>query len=495
VKAVIFTGHDRHAGLDRTNGAYRIATFLRSHGWDIEVIDFIYIWTYEQLEQLIEQRSNLDWIGISSSWLELMDDQQSVFNLMKLLSNIKQDNPNIKIIAGGQSITTTGQIYNDVDYAINGFGEVAILHLLKYLYSNGEKPKMQLVPETNTYVINANIEYPAWPISDLTITYEDRDFIDPRETLSLEFSRGCKFACAFCSYPVLGVKEDTTRDVIGLENDLKRNYDRYGVTNYQVVDETLNDRDEKLVKIGNIVKNLNFQPNFSAFIRADILFSKPQQRDMLGDAKIWGQFYGIETFNHKTGKAVGKGLDPEKIKQGLLDTRQYFNNNLGKYRGTISLVYGLPYETVDTINDGLKWLENNWRDQGIVTFPYTIGTTDVKSKIEKDIEGYGYNVLNTIPILTEAFSRASYYGKDANDWDNGFMTKQRAIELAEYQQTKVYGKSNNWDLWSLMGCADSIDEAIRDFSEIEITESRKRANAVVESIKYKYVEKKLNYGS
>jgi hypothetical protein len=494
MKAIIFTGHDRHAGLDRTNGAYRIATLLRSHGWDIEVIDFVYIWTYEQLEQLIEQRSKLDWIGFSATWFELVDDS-SIANLMKLLNNIKIKNPDTKIIAGGQNISVSKEIYKDVDYAISGFGEVAILKLLKYLYSNGDKPVMKFYPENKLYFIDANTDYSAWPIADLGITYEERDFIDSRETLSLEFSRGCKFACAFCSFPVLGVKEDTTRDITGLELDLKRNYDLYGVINYQVADETLNDRDEKLEKIANVVNRLDFNPNFSAFLRGDILFARPQQLEMLAEARVWGQYFGIETFNHETGKAVGKGMHPDKIKQGLIDTKEYFNNKIGLYRGTISLVYGLPYETVDSVNEGLSWMENNWRDQGIITFPYSLGTSEVKSKIDENYINYGYTMLDTIPVVTEEFNRASFHHRNPSNWTNGSMTRQDAIRLAEYQQLNVYGKSNNWDLWSLMGCANNIEEAVRDFSEIETTETRKRADAVAESIKYKYVEKKLNYGT
>ena len=39
---------------------------------------------------------------------------------------------------------------------------------------------------------------------------------------------------------------------------------------------------------------------------------------------MFGHFYGIESFNHKSAKAIGKGMHPDKVKQGLIDVKNYF---------------------------------------------------------------------------------------------------------------------------------------------------------------------------
>ena len=116
-----------------------------------------------------------------------------------------------------------------------GFGEGALLELLKYLFSNGPLPKFSLLSAVGK-AISANDVYPSFPMNSLMIKYEDRDFIQPYEWLGVEFARGCKFACAFCSYPVLGVKGDYSRDAKDFELQMRDAYDRFGITKYYVSD-------------------------------------------------------------------------------------------------------------------------------------------------------------------------------------------------------------------------------------------------------------------
>lgn len=485
---MIFTGYEGSHGLERVGGAYRISTALRKHDWDIEVIDFFYVWDVKQLMELIDIRNKkerIEWIGFSITWLNY-GTESTHLKLIEICKHLKKYFKHIKIIAGGQNPNLSLPIYENVDYIIKGFGEIAILELLKYLFSNGKKPKG--VPVKNTWVIDANAFYQAWPIKDLSIEYQQRDFIFPNETLTLEFSRGCKFACAFCNFPILGVKEDTTVDLSILENDLRRNYDLYGVTNYQVADETLNDRDEKLINIGNIVNKLNFEPNFSAFIRGDILFLRKQQLELLANARVWGHYYGIETFNHETGKIIGKGLHPDKIKEGLLTTKEFFNKKLDLYRGTISLIYGLPKETIKSINEGRAWLAENWNDNSTVIFPFTITIDGKKSKIDENLEKYGYKIIKT--ETREHNRRHSFFAGDYNIWENPNMTLDQAICLAAHSGDIWSNYSDSWMTFSLFPLVNNLKDAlIYTFKDLD---TNKKINDEGKALKKQYVYKKLN---
>ena len=80
----------------RTSGAYRIATELRTQGWDVEVVDFFYFWTLEELKTLSKSRinKNTKFIGFShifSDWPELAED---------FTTWLKETNPDVKIIFG-----------------------------------------------------------------------------------------------------------------------------------------------------------------------------------------------------------------------------------------------------------------------------------------------------------------------------------------------------------------------------------------------------------
>jgi radical SAM superfamily enzyme YgiQ (UPF0313 family) len=495
MKSIIFTGYERSGGVERVSGAYRIATVLRKEGWDVEVVDFFYTWSLEELKELVKSRyenGKLKWIGFSATWINYSSEQVQI-RMMDFLQWIKINYPEMKTIAGGQNPSTHFPMYNNIDYIINGFGEVATVEVLKYIYGNGTKIKG--IPRKNGWYIDANSFYQAWPISDLSIDYEARDFINHNETLSLEFSRGCKFACAFCNFPILGIKEDTTRDLSNLELELQKNHDLYGIVNYQVADETLNDRDEKLIKIGNVLKKLNFQPNFNAFIRADILFSRPQQLEYLADARVWGHYYGIETLNHETGKIIGKGMHPDKIKAGLLETEEYFMKHVGYYRGTCSLIYGLPKETKESILDALQWFNSNWHRQNIIAFPLNISLTGKKSKLDENYEKYGYTIMGQ--EKRELFNRHNFFSNDLTIWENQDMNVHDAIDLVNQQLSSYPGYADCWKLWSMMAVSNSLEDALKLKSNeklgdtiSETLQQEMRARAI--NIKLGYIQKKLS---
>jgi radical SAM superfamily enzyme YgiQ (UPF0313 family) len=382
--------------FNRSPGCYRIAHILRQNNWDIEVLDFFNYCDDERLYEFFKTRITKDtkFIGISflfSAW------NQRLHNVCTM---IKTSFPHIHIISGG-NVNLKGHTFNEfgdisklVDYHFQGWSEIAILVLLKYLYSNGPKPKYLIGHKTKT--IPANTFYPAFPMKDLSIIYEDRDFILEDEWLGIEFSRGCKFACSFCDFPIIGVKEDHTVDVEHFLYQVRDAYDRFGVKNYTVADETFNDATEKITKYADGVEQLNFTPTFSGFIRADLLISRPKDREELLRMNFLGQYYGVETFNHQSGKAVGKGMHPDKMKQGLLDIKNYFlNSNRKLYRGTLSLILGLPYETEDTLSSTFDWVYENWRDQSVLYWVLGIpnGEFDVKSKLSSEYSKYNYRTI------------------------------------------------------------------------------------------------------
>lgn len=497
--AIIFTGYERSGGLERVSGAYRIATILRREGWDVEVIDFFYRWSLDELKELIKirnQKKKISWIGFSATWVNYSSNEIQQ-NMIDLLRHVKTEYPDIITMAGGQNPSTHFPMYEDINYIISGFGEVAILEVLKYIFGNGGNIKG--IPRKNGWFVDANAFYQAWPISDLSVEYTENDFIYPNETLALEFSRGCKFACTFCNFPVLGIKEDTTRDLVSLERELKRNYDLYGTTIYQVADETLNDRDEKLAKIGKIAKAVGFELNFNAFIRGDILFSRPQQLELLADARVWGHYYGIETFNHETGKLVGKGMHPDKIKEGLLRTKDYFNSTIGRYRGTISLIYGLPKETKESILSALDWLCKNWSDNSVIAFPLNISLTGKKSTLDENYAKYGYNIMGQ--EKRELYNRHNFFANDLTIWENEYMNMYDAIELVNHQIKSFQpGYCDSWKLFALMSLTNSIEEALLLNEANSINENGKKIDAPHQqhlrdkaaAIKKEYVRKKLS---
>lgn len=441
--ALIFSSRANY--WERSSGAHRIATYLRKNGMDVEVVDFTPYWDPEILKEFVRTRvtEKTLFFGFSvffNFWPSAMKD---------FAQWLKKEYPHIKTVVGGHSILQAD--ITDADIWVDSYGEEAILALAKSLAGNTVNG-IAFSPEFfgSKKVIKALQSYPAYNLGDYSIVMEKRDFVESWEWLTVEFSRGCKFSCSFCNFPVLGVKEDTSRTQESFEREMKYNFDTFGVSRYIVADETFNDRVEKITKFADVVESLNFPTLFSGFVRADLL-SQANMIEELARMNFAGQYYGIETFNHQSGKIIGKGLDPEKVKALILKCKDYFKNKNQLYRGTISLIVGLPYDTPEQWIDNMAWLETNWIDQGLVVFPLMVEDLEITSKDEytniskfsSNLKKYGLRSIGTKKTNRYDTGSGSYnwkegnFGRTENLWEHDTMNIFQAKEISEKAREKT----------------------------------------------------------
>lgn len=431
--ALIFNVHN--LGHRRTPGPHRIATVLRNEGWDIEVIDFASMWPLDKLQELTRLRITQ---GTAFFGFGVMFDMWGASNMEEFSAWLKQEYPHIKQVIGGQWPPVHDS--NHIDYYITGYAENAMLQLSKVLTKEQPISAIAFDPKylgSKKKVISGNKFYPSFPMKSLTIRYEERDYIMSTEWLTIEAGRGCKFQCPYCTYPILGVKEDYSRDAADFAEQLQDTYDRFGVTNYFVADETFNDATEKIIKFADAVSTLTFKPWFTGFIRADLLVSRRQDWEPLHRMGFYGHFYGIETMNHATAKSIKKGMKPEKLLAGLLEVKDYFKNTGdGLYRGLIAQVVGLPHETKDTLAKAFKWLEDNWQGEAINLTALDIpldDTVDVLSEMSINWEAFGYTkVSDTVPQLDlKNFIVGQTIMNSKLHWKNEHMDYVEASKIAD----------------------------------------------------------------
>jgi hypothetical protein len=448
--AIIFNNHTMMH--QRPVGAYRIATILRDEGWDVEICDWTPFWNLDELKTFTEQRVTKDtkFIGFGC-----------FFNYWSRETNefakwIKSKYPDVKILVGA---TTKPVIHSScIDYFIYGFADDAVLAVVASIVGNTPS-ELKFDPMYNgiktTKVVDANSSYPAFPKKSLMVKYEDRDYLEPQEWLGIEFARGCKFQCMFCNFPVLGVKGDYTRDASDFDWHVRDAYDRFGIENYYVADETFNDRIEKTEKFAKVVDKLPFKPFFSGFIRADLAISRGEKEwELLERLGFLGHFYGVETFNHDAGKAVGKGMHPDKMKQGLLDMKDYFlNNGNSYYRGMIALIVGLPNETKESTMQTIDWISKNWQGQSVDLTPLEIPIDEYTNKLPalaKNWQAMGYSEIEE-KIWTPDSDDTGYnrgYGRTLLPWKNANMDINWARQTAHefHSNSKCPQGINNWML-------------------------------------------------
>jgi hypothetical protein len=283
-------------------------------------------------------------------------------------------------------------------------------------------------------------------------TYRDNNFVNtvmrwlpkdailPGETLPIEIARGCIFQCKFCSYPLNGKKSlDHIKDLNLLQEEFIENYKKYGVTRYLFLDDTFNDSVEKLEMMEEISRKLPFRLEYWAYIRLDLVASKPHTLKLLHNSGLRAAHLGIETLNKKTGSIIGKGADPEKLIETIQLIKKQYAHQLLLHA---SFIVGLPKEDANSvINTADRVLRRDIPIDSADFFPLVIqpkGYTNYLSAFGMDFAQYGYQKKNHKEI-TEL---ERLHTQDAIIWKNGHMDLHHAIELSTEINKKVWQSSN-----------------------------------------------------
>lgn len=340
-------------------GAHLIAHQARRLGLTAIVLDFIEHWSKTDFVDVINMYVGKDTkiFGMSLTWVDLISDHHPEHMIGNYLVNknidfmidaVKSQAPDITVIAGGKKTLELYPVLNDkVDYFFDGYSESQFTDFL-----------------TQNRIFNKVIDYdpearghPDYDFKFANNIYTPESFITHRETLGLELSRGCRFSCKFCSFPLIGRKDSSSyiKDRDTLRSELIYNYENFGIQKYSIQDDTFNDSVEKVEYFANMVATLPFKLYFWCYLRAEMMVTNPEMIPMLHDMGLTETWFGIETFTQKAGKQIGKGMDPDRIKGMLQDCGNTWQNDVKIQMGYI---VGLPGETESDIVYHNEWFTN-----------------------------------------------------------------------------------------------------------------------------------------
>jgi len=413
----------------RSAGAYRVASTARSHGYNVKVIDFITYALTNNPSSLLDivrkyTNKNTRLFGFSTTFLKY---DKRILYFVKLLNKYF---PHVQIIFGGQSDETLEfkKHFGDIARQVVGFGENEFTSML------GTVPTTQF--------------------KDSAPMFGTDDAITENEVLPLETSRGCRFKCKFCAYPLLGRNPnnlDYIRSHDSLYAELRHNYDTFGTTRYYMLCDTFNESHDKLSVIKKAIDKLGVNIEFSAYIRLDLLNAHPEQIDMLRDMGIKSAFFGIESLYDPAAKSIGKGMGRKKTITMLERLRDEWNDvhTLG------SFIVGLPHDSVQTVTEWSDLIN----DESFPLDSYKIhglGMRNnygyIQSEFEKKAEAYGYELHND------------------DEWSNEYWTSAEAKHFADNIRDKLcpINKVSSWQALGLTGYGIEWN-AIRQIKEIDLS--------------------------
>ena len=497
---------------ERVLWPHRVATYLRMNDWDAEVVDFTAFWQLEELQEFVRSRTT-DKTVMFCFGTAFLNPWSPYLN--EFTAWLKAEYPDIAIVVGGNNALTTPAEH--VDYWVDSYGENAVLALCQHLIGTlGQRLKTDItIP--NKKVIRGLHHYPSAPLDSYLVDYEVRDFIMPWECPQIETARGCMFSCSYCNFPIIGQAKDVSVSKEQFKLQMQTGFEKWGIVNWRVMDETFNDRPEKLEKYAEAVDELGYNPWICGFARGDLVVKHKEHWDTYIRLGFLGHSMGIETFNHAAGKLVRKGMDPDKLQQGLSEFQEYTDIHAPRrYRANIQMICGIPGESVESWNSSLEWLNTNWTRQSasahILEVPDYDETLTNQSRFTKELvsnglvklearQNPGYEVSKDNRgnvVFKSTTPRGGGVGSTRNDiviWQHDTMDWYRAESLV-----KEFYSNNGFT--GLRGCNPFLSDRLFAYYETNNYEDiyeHKVSDIDTADQKFKdqvqsYIDKKLNWG-
>jgi radical SAM superfamily enzyme len=438
-------------------GTFRIATELRQHDYTVQTIDLTAFNGFDSdLEEILDKILNKDtlWVGISTTFLHHIFGfpyfrSQHSFDkrfarvkdldkeIRRFVDYVKLKSPKAKLIAGGSRRFMVEQFGFKV---FKFYNDKEIIEFTDYC--SGKNKNIDLKYLSNVIEGSEFAEF-----STSKIEFADNDVITPAETLPMEISRGCIFRCKFCSFPMNGkTKGEWVKHTNILLDELTRNYEVHGVTSYVMSDDTYNDSPDKVKLLyDEVYSKLPFKLSFTGYIRLDLMMRYPDTIDYLKESGLASALFGIETINHESAKAIGKGVDPLLQFEFVKELKNNQFKNISTHSG---IIIGLPKDRPDEMERVEEFIfsDKNCLDS-VVIEPLFITPKDIVhvskpyySEFDLEYEKYGYECYEQIEdsAFTEIRWKNSSLGMTFDD-AFAFSRKMNHIIINESDKFKYGG--------------------------------------------------------
>jgi radical SAM superfamily enzyme YgiQ (UPF0313 family) len=359
----------------RSLGAYQLASWLRFNGYSVKVIDFCGLMLVDDLVKITEKYidTNTVTIGVSNTfWRTEGWNPSEKFTyseptwVISARKNIEDRYPKIEWTMGG---ARTYQYQQD--------------NWIKF-YNHAEDDYLKWLDETTNQKFKFRKNF------DIGVSFnrfQKDDVIQSHEVLPIELGRGCMFKCKFCAYDKIGKTPGTySRNYECIKEEILDHHTKWGTTRFYYIDDTVNESIEKVKALSYIAQSMPFKLEWIGYLRADLIWAKPETEKLLIDSGLKSAFFGIESFEKESSNLVGKGWSGKHAKDWLLEKRQKWGNNITWQLG---LITGIPGQTLEQLEQDSEWLIEN--DMNCWHWSYLwLEPGYYQSEFNKNADKYGF---------------------------------------------------------------------------------------------------------
>ncbi|HYD49115.1 MAG TPA: radical SAM protein [Terriglobales bacterium] len=358
--------------LYRPWGPYQLAWYLRKHGYDVQVLDFLHKFEKPKILKLVNKfiKPETRIVGWNCMFVPGDDKWWTKMVCEEIIPALRRAHPKVTFVTGGAAVHMVSRLYRNqraFDYYFYGHAEDTLLAYCDHVYRGKEMPAIEMVLGNKVIregAVPMNLRK-RFEIETCDHVWHDRDCVQPGEALPLEMARGCIFKCKFCRYPYIGKsKNDFGRRIELVRDEVVQNYERFGTRHYYMLEDTFNDSNDKIEAFGAMSKALPFRINFAAYLRPDLLWTyRSSQPEKLREAGLVSGFLGVETLGHESSRLIGKAWSGEHARTWIPQLYHDIWQRQVTFR--TSLIVGIPPDTREDLWATHQWaLDNglpNWK--------------------------------------------------------------------------------------------------------------------------------------
>lgn len=337
-------------------GLAYLASMLKTHGHEVKVRDMT-LHSWDDVRSEIK-REDPDIVGIGC--LTLWRNQT-----IRTARIAKEYNPNIKVVIGGPHATFYPRYMfkmAPVDVVVLREGEMTIVELVEAFNKGKDLSNIRGIAfQRNGKIIQTEMRPLIKSIDE--IPFPSYDDFDLRKYSGLNFpkklrhlistamitSRGCPFACQFCSTSRYWGRFWRARSPRNVLDEIEWLYNEYDVRLIHFFDDIFTINRDRVIQICQEILRRKLDILWQAETRVDCV-----DKEMLRWMRKAGCReinYGIESGSARILRNIDKRITTEQIRKTLRMTHEADISTIGY------LIVGNPGEDKDTINETIKLMK------------------------------------------------------------------------------------------------------------------------------------------
>lgn len=342
-----------------------LSSYISQFGYSVKIYDLTYYSLNNFIKELKEENPTI--VGITAT-------TEEYYGILRILKIIKKNNSNIITILGGAHVTAlpkeTLMEFDELDFAIFGEGEISFKLLLDQIFSSKNFSEVKGIAYKSNGKVTINpqrepiknldeLPFPSWEKFDLSPYHSFSEGLTEHYLeLPLITQRGCPFQCVFCQKTMGSIVRKRSLD--NIMEEIHRDIDDFNVDRICIVDETFSVDKKKVLDFCRRLRKegLHKKITWSCFTRVNLIDENLIKEMKLSGCRLIS--FGVESGNEYILKKIKKGIHLKDARRSVALTKKY---GIETHYG---IIFGHPFETIDTMKDSLNFVMKNRPD--LITF-------------------------------------------------------------------------------------------------------------------------------